>query len=234
MSKVLDRFRAIDLTHPLHEGIPTWSGGCGFRLEIKLDYPQGLRVQSVKSHAGVGTHIDAPTHFIKDSWNIADLPLENLIVPVSVLDISHKMAPDLLISISDIELFEKSNGQIPQHSLFLAYTGWSQFWNDPDRYRNPDETGKMHFPGFSEEAALFLLKRGIVGVGIDTLSPDGSINGPGVRYPVHEVILGAKKYIIENVAHLDQMPPSGGYCIALPPRSCGATESAARLVGLVP
>ncbi len=66
------------------------------------------------------------------------------------------MAPDLLISISDIELFEKSNGQIPQHSLFLAYTGWSQFWNDPDRYRNPDETGKMHFPGFSEEAALFL------------------------------------------------------------------------------
>lgn len=45
MKRVLDKFLAVDLTHPLHEGIPTWSGGCGFRLEVKLDYPQGVRVQ---------------------------------------------------------------------------------------------------------------------------------------------------------------------------------------------
>ena len=108
MRKIFDRFeRAIDLTHPLHEKIPTWSGGCGFRLEVKLDYPDGLRVQSLKSHAGVGTHIDAPTHFFKDSWNIGDIPLENLLVPVSVLNVSHKMDPDLFITVSDLEEFEE-------------------------------------------------------------------------------------------------------------------------------
>lgn len=233
MRKVLERFRAIDLTHPLHEGIPTWSGGCGFKLDIKLDYPQGLRVQSLKSHAGVGTHIDAPTHFIKDSWNIADIPLENLIVPVSILDMRHKMDPDLFISPSDIEAFEKAHGRIPDHSLFLANTGWSQYWIEPLKYRNPDASGQMHFPGFSKEAAIFLLKRNIVGLGIDTLSPDGSMNGPGVQFPVHEIILGAKKYIIENIANLDQMPPVGAYAIALPPRLLEATESAARLIGLI-
>jgi len=233
MRKILERFRAIDLTHPLHAEIPTWSGGCGFKLTIQLDYPEGLRVQSLKSHAGVGTHIDAPTHFIKDSWNIGDIPLENLIVPVSVLDISHKMDADLFITPGDIEMFEKAHGRIPDHSLFLANTGWSQYWPEPEKYRNPDACGRMHFPGFSEEAAAFLLKRKIVGLGIDTLSPDGSNNGPGVRYPVHELILGAKKYIIENATNLNQMPPVGAYAIALPPRAAEATESAARMVGLV-
>lgn len=233
MRKVLGRFSPIDLTHPLHEGIPTWSGGCGFKLEIKLDYSEGLCVQSLKSHAGVGTHIDAPTHFIKDSWNIADIPLENLIVPVSVLDITHKMDPNLFISPSDIEAFEKTHGRIPDHSLFLANTGWSKYWSEPLKYRNPDSKGQMHFPGFSKEAAALLLKRNIVGLGIDTLSPDGSNNGLGVRYPVHETLLGAKKYIIENVANLNQMPPIGAYAIALPPRSSHATESAMRLVGLI-
>ena len=104
---ILGKYRAIDLSHPLHEKIPTWSGGCGFRLDVKLDYPQGLRVQSLKSHAGIGTHIDAPTHFFEGSWNIADIPLENLIVPVFVLDISAKMDADLFITPADIEAFEK-------------------------------------------------------------------------------------------------------------------------------
>lgn len=233
MRQVLNRFRLIDLTHPLHETIPTWSGGCGFKLEIKLDYPQGLRVQNLKSHAGVGTHMDAPSHFVSESWNIGDIPLENLIVPVSVLNVSHKMVPNLFISAQDIYDFEKDHGFIPEHSLFLAYTGWSRYWSDSKRYRNPEADGHMNFPGFSKEAAALLLEKNIVGLGIDTLSPDGSINGPGVRYPVHELILGAKKYILENVANLDQMPPTGAYAIALPPKVRDGTESAVRLIGLI-
>ncbi len=234
MDSVLGSFRAVDLSHVLHEGIPTWSGGCGFRLEVKMDYPEGLRVQSLKCHAGVGTHIDAPTHFVKDSWNIADIPLDQLIVPVFVLDLRAEMGPDFFILPKHIEAFEKEHGKIGEKSLVLAHTGWGQFWNEPLRYRNPDAAGRMHFPGFSEEAARLLLKRKIAGLGIDTLSPDGSVNGAGVRYPVHELILGAKKYIIENAAHLELMPPMGAYAIALPPRAASATESAARLVGLVP
>ncbi len=234
MNRVLDQFEAVDLTHPLHEGVPTWSGGCGFRLEVKMDYSEGLRVQSLKSHAGVGTHIDAPTHFFKDSWNIGDIPLDQLIVPLIVLDFRDLMAPDFFILPEHIKAFEEKHGMIREKSLVLALTGWGQFWNEPLRYRNPDETGRMHFPGFSEASALFLLKRNIAGLGIDTLSPDGSTNGAAIRYPVHELILGAKKYIIENAAHLDLMPPTGAYAIALPPRASFATESAARLVGLIP
>lgn len=233
MKRVLDKFLAVDLTHPLHEGIPTWSGGCGFRLEVKLDYPQGVRVQSLKSHAGIGTHIDAPSHFIEGGNNIGDIPLEHLIVPLLVLDISEKMDPDLFIEPEDIEAFEQEHGPIPSGSAFFAYTGWGRYWKDGVRYRNPDPNGVMHFPGFSKQAAQLLVQRGVHGIGIDTLSPDGSNNGSKALYPVHLEILGSGGYIIENVANLDQVPPKGAYLVALPPRATDATESAARAIALI-
>ena len=228
---IFDRFKIIDLTHSLHEGVPTWSGGCGYRLEIKLDYEQGLRAQTMKGHAGVGTHMDAPSHFIPDSWNIGDIPLENLIVPACVIDVRKERAPDLFIQPRHLEAFEKRHGPIPARSLVIGQTGWEQFWAEPERYRSPDSAGKMHFPGFSAEAADFLIHRKICGIGIDTLSPDGS---SGRSFPVHEKILGARMYILENLAHLDQMPPTGAYVIAFPPKAQEATESIARVAALIP
>jgi len=229
MTRVLDRFRAVDLTHFLDEKVPTWSGNCGFRLEIRLDYEQGLRVQTVKSHAGVGTHMDAPSHFIRGSWNIADIPLEQLIVPAYVFRIEGK--PDLFIRPSDIEAYEKKWGPIPPRALFIASTGWEKHWGDPNRYRNPDSEGRMHFPGFSAEAADLLIERNVSGIGIDTLSPDGSNTD---QFPVHEKILGAKKYIIENLAHLHEMPPTGAFAIVFPPKARDATECVCRVAGLIP
>lgn len=227
---VLDRFRIVDLSHPLDEYVPTWSGGCGFRLEIKLDYEQGLLVQSVKSHAGVGTHIDAPSHFVPGGWNVGDIPLENLIVPAYVFKISTP-EPDHFIKPSEIEAYEKKWGRIPERALFMAYTGWDKRWMDAARYRNPDKEGNMHFPGYSGEAADFLIHRKVSGIGIDTLSPDGS---RFKEFPVHHKILGAGKYILENLAQLDAMPPTGAYAIVFPPRTRQASESVCRAAGLIP
>ena len=88
----------------------------------------------------------------------------------------------------------------------------------------------MRYPGFSKEAAEFLVEKKIAGLGIDTLSPDGCNIG---CYPVHEVILGAGMYIIENLAHLDKMVESGGYAVALPPKIYNGSESALRVVGII-
>lgn len=229
---LFSRLKKIDLTHPLDESVPTWTGGCGFRLEIKMDYPEGLRVQSLKSHAGVGTHMDAPSHFIEGGKNIGEVVLDDLIVPFCVLDISQKRDPDLFIQKEDIEAFERKEGKIPKKALFAAYTGWDKFWKEPEKYRNRDREGRMHFPGFSQEAAEYLLEKGVSGIGIDTLSPDGSNNGKGAKtYPVHLAILGAGKYILENLANLSQMP-SQAYAICLPAKAMEASEAACRIIGL--
>ncbi len=230
---VLGNFEAIDLTHDIESSIPTWNGSCGFHFEVKMDYDQGVRVLLYKCHAGVGTHMDAPSHFFRDGAVISDLDVNNLIVPARVIDVSAKVHPDLFIGPEDMLDHEKRWGKIEENSLVFAYTGWEKFWKDVNCYRNPDDFGKMHFPGFDEKAAELLLERKIAGIGIDTLSPDGSNNGPGAKYPVHECVLRAGKYIIENAANLSKMPPKGAFAIALPLKITVGAEAAMRLVGLV-
>lgn len=224
-------FECIDLTHSLEENSPTWEGISGFKEYIDVDYDNDARAMSYEMFAGVGTHIDAPSHFIKDGDTIAEIKLRELIVKSCVIDIRHKVKYDdaYMLSVEDIKDFENKHGEIKENSVVIAYTGWSVRWPDSPAYRNPDADGKMHFPGFSVESADYLLKKAIAGIGIDTLSPDISHD-----FPVHKKILGAGKYIIENLANLDKMPPWGAYIFALPLKIKNATEAPARVVGLIP
>ena len=231
--KVLGKFEAIDLTHPLDCNVPTWNGSCGFQFEVKMDYDQGVRVLLYKCHGGVGTHMDAPSHFYPDGDSMSDIPLDQLIVPVCIIDVSSKSHPDYFLGPEEVLEHEKKWGEIEEKSLVFAYTGWDKFWGDVKRYRNADFSGKMHFPGFDVKAAELLLERKISGLGIDTLSPDGSHNGPGDRYAVHECLLREGKFIIENAAHLSKMPAKGGYALALPLKIVHGAEAPMRLVGLV-
>jgi kynurenine formamidase len=219
----------IDLTHPLSVQVPTWNGSCGFCLERKQDYEQMFRVQQIKMQAGVGTHMDAPSHCIPNGKSIADIPLSMLIVPACVIDVSAKCHAAYEVSVEDVEKYEKEYGRIPKNSLVIACTGWSRFWEDPDAYRNVDASGHMCFPAFSPAAVEFLLTREIAGIAIDTLSPDCA----DADFPVHQRILGAGKYIIENIANASQMPPQGGYVIALPLLAEEATEAPLRIIGLI-
>ena len=227
---MIERYTLVDLTHPLHEGVPTWTGRCGFHLEIKIDYDQGLRAQTQRGHAGIGTHMDAPSHFVPGGANIGDIPLEQLIVPLSVLDLTGKLSPDLLVTPQDLLDYEKQYGPIAANSVVAAMTGWEKYWSQPERYRNPDDSGKMHYPGFTAAAARLLVERNVAGIGIDTLSPDGSNDG----FPVHEAILGAGKYILENLAHLSRVPARGAFIIAFPPNIRDASEYTLRAAALIP
>lgn len=227
---LLEHFKVEDLTQPLSASVPTWNGSCGFCLEIKKDYDQMFRVQQVKMHAGVGTHMDAPSHRIQGGSSIADIPVEQLVAPICIIDVSKKAGSDYEISLQNIKDYEAVYGLIPSNALVIGFTGWSRFWTNSDAYRNMDTNGQMHFPAFSAESACLLIERNISGIAIDTLSPD--CQDPD--FSVHKIILGAGKYIIENIADCSQLPPRGGYAIALPFRAENATESPVRVIALVP
>ncbi|MBI5273483.1 MAG: cyclase family protein, partial [Chlamydiales bacterium] len=216
----------IDLTHIIHPQIPTWNGSCGFCHKTILDYGKtGVKVMKFEMHAGVGTHMDAPSHFKEgEGVDVADVPLDKLIGPLCVIDVRKKMTQDLMIGIKDIKAFEQQFGKIPKNSFVVGYTGWDQFWSSPNQYRNEDKMGNMHFPGFDEKAAAYLLDKEISGIGIDTLSPDGS----NMQFPVHKVILGAKKIILENLTNLHQVPAIGSYLFAIPAKIQFATEATVR------
>ncbi len=223
-------FSLIDLTHALVPEMPSWNGSCGFSHEIKLDYKDcstdvKFRVQQIKMHAGIGTHIDAPSHCIPGGKNVEELDLSQLCASCVVLDISHKANEHYSLSVQDIQDFEHRHGSIAPHTFVIVFTGWERFWNLPKLYHNNHK-----FPSVSQEAAAFLLDRHIAGLGIDTLSPDRPSDG----FPVHQLILGAGKYIVENIANAQKLPPKGAYSLALPLKITHGTEAPLRLVGLLP
>lgn len=226
----LPNYTSIDLTHTLTPEAPTWNGSCGFCLEVKKDYDQLFRVQQIKMHAGVGTHMDAPSHRFSGVFSISDISLDHLITPACLIDVSKKAGQDYEISLHDVHEYEKAYGTIPANALVIGYTGWERYWLEPNKYRNEDAQGQMHFPAFSGDAAELLVSRKIAGIAIDTLSPDCL----DPAFPVHLALLGSGKYIIENIAHASKLPPKGAYVIALPLNAAGATEAPARVIGLIP
>lgn len=222
-------YKVIDLTHTLDETIPSWNGGCGFKHEIRLDYDDcatdvKFRVQQIKMHAGIGTHIDAPAHIIPGGLTVDQLSLQQLIAPCVMIDLSSRAHERYGVSVDDIFAFEEVHGIIQPQSFIIIRTGWDRFWSEPHRYRN-----NHVFPSITSEAAQFLLKRQVVGVGIDTLSPDRPEDG----YPVHAAILGAGKYIVENVANSSMVPPVGSFILVLPIKTKGGTEAPVRLIALI-
>ncbi len=227
----LTNYDWVDLTHTLHPGVPTWNGSCGFHQKMVLDYDSGLRVFKVDMHAGVGTHIDAPAHFKEGiGCDISEIPLKNCFGPLCVINLKNRTSPHLFVQIEDIENYEKNYGRIPEGAFVVADTGWARFWSQPEKYRNPDSNGKMNFPGFSSSSIDHLHQRNIHGIGIDTLSPDGSSDS----FPVHQKILGEKKIILENLTNLDKVPLTGAYLFFLPPKIFEATEAVVRVVAFCP
>lgn len=221
----------IDLTQVISEQTPTWDIGCCFHLQVKCQYHDCVtetkfQVQTMQTPMGIGTHIDAPLHCFPGGLDIASLSIETLVVPSCVIDVRQKATQDYFVSVEDILSYETKYGKIPANSLVLVLTGWSSKWENIAEYRCEDRQGRKHFPGVSEAAALLLLERKIVGLGIDTLSPDGS----HVDFPVHKILLGQGKYLLENLTQLEKLPAKGAEIIVMPMKIEGATEAPCRIV----
>lgn len=228
----MEKFTVVDLTHKVHQDIPTWDMTCGYFVKTMRDYRHcpgefKFRSQALDIRASAGTHIDSPAHCFEGKRDVSKLTMDELISPVVVIDVSEKANQNerYKASVEDIESFENTYGKIKPKAFVLFYTGWSHFWNEPDRYHN-----NFVFPSVSAQSANMLLEREITGMGIDTLSPDCDEKGSFV----HNILLGADKYIIENVANAQSLPAKGAYILVMPLNVEGATESPIRLVGLVP
>ncbi len=220
--------RFIDLTHTLTSESPGWDTSCNFKHIITSDYadfatPVKFRIGSYTMPAGIGTHIDAPSHCCEGALTIDKLALEQLIVPCVCIDVSNMADQNFILTRKNILTFEDQYGEINSGNLVIVYTGWDRYWNDADAYRN-----NYQFPSVSLEAAEYLVDKDIAGLGVDTLSPDCLKSG----FPVHKIILGGGKYIIENVANARQLPARGALALAFPLKVQNGTEAPLRLIAM--
>jgi kynurenine formamidase len=217
----------VDLTHPLISAASATLAASPVRNASMLQKTQLRRVS-----ASSNTAIDAPAHLVRGMWTVDQIPPERLIAPLSVLDVTAQVRrnPDYEVSVEDIAQWEQIHGEIPPGSVVVARTGWGTRWDSPKDYRNIDKKGVMHFPGYSADAAKFLVEaRLALALGIDTLSVDP---GSSRTLAVHQYTLAHSVYHLENVANLERVPDAGAVVVVAPMKLEGEVDGPVRILAL--
>jgi kynurenine formamidase len=238
---VFDENKIVDLTYPFDEHTIYWPTAKPFQLEIVAagEAPGGYwyAANNICLAEHGGTHLDAPIHFAKGKRAADEVPVQQLIGPAVVIDVRAQAAqnPDYRLSVADIEAWEKRHGRIPAGAIVIMWSGWGERWPDKKRYLGTDQPGdvaNLHFPGFSREAATFLVsQREIDAVGVDTPSID---YGQSQDFIAHQIINGANKPGLENIAHVEKLPPVGATLIALPMKIAKGSGGPVRIIAVLP
>jgi kynurenine formamidase len=227
--------RVLDLSYAISDKLVPWPGDEKF-FEAKVNASvekNGYFTRSFWMLEHYGTHLDAPAHFPPGKATVDQIPVKQLFGPAVVIDVRAESGrdADYQLGSARVEEWEKRHGRIPEGSIVLLRTGWSSRWPDAQKYRNQDAKGKMHFPGFSAEAAKLLIERKVSGLGCDTLSID---HGASSDYAVHHLALGAGLYQLENLADMSELPETGAFLIVAPIKLEGGSGGPVRVFALLP
>jgi kynurenine formamidase len=237
----VDDKKIIDMTYPFAEDTLHWPTAKPFHLEKVSEGRTAAGFwYSSYNYGGsehVGTHLDAPFHFAEGKWTTDQIPLARTIGPGVIIDVRRAVQSDrdYLLSVQDIRRWEKRFGRIPNAAIVIMYSGWGKHWSNRKLYFGTDEAGdvvNLHFPGFSKEAAEFLIRqRAVKAVGVDTPSID---HGPSRDFIVHQTLGAANVPIFENVAALDRLPSKSATIFAIPMKIQGGSGAPLRIFAQVP
>jgi kynurenine formamidase len=238
------RFRWVDLTHDFSSETIYWPTARPFRLDSVFQGTTAggfwYEANNFAAAEHGGTHLDAPVHFAEGKETTDRVPLQRLIGPAVVIDVSDSTAanPDYQVRRADLERWAASGDGARAHgAIVLIRTGWGRRWPDRQRYLGTTKTGdegvkELHFPGIAPEAAELLAGDWqVAAVGIDTPSLD---YGQSQTYSSHQILFRASIPGFENVANLDSVPATGAYVIALPMKILGGSGGPLRIVAAVP
>ena len=234
--------RWIDLTHAFNAETVYWPTAKMFKKETVFQgHTDGGFYYSAYNFSASehgGTHLDAPIHFAEGKLTADRLPVDQLIGPGVVIDVTGPVSKnvDYLVTARDIEANERVHGRIPAGSIVLINTGRAALYPDREKYMGTAERGagavpKLHFPGLSKEAAELLVARRIGAVGIDTPSID---YGQSKKFEAHVALMTGNIPAFENVADMSALPPRGATIIALPMKIEGGSGGPLRIIAHLP
>jgi kynurenine formamidase len=222
-----------NLSHPLSPESPVWPGRLPFQMETETTVADdGFAASVLTIHEHIGTHLDAPAHFVDGGTTTDLIGADQLVAPMAVIDVVAQASADVdyAVTIDDLLAWEAENGELPVGAFVAMNSGWSDRFSDAEAFVNLDADGVQHYPGFDPEAATFLIEqRSIVGIGVDTLSQDP---GNSTDFGTHVAIAGAGLYGVECVANLGDVPSSGATIIVGGPNHEGGSGGLARLLAL--
>ncbi len=225
----------MNLSHPVSPQTPHWPGDPPVEFEAWANIGRDgyfLRRFSMSEHGG--THLTAPASFYPDGRTVDQYPVAELVKPAVVIDVREQCRPnrDYALTADDLMAWESRHGMVPSGCIVLLLTGWAEHWNNPGEYLGADANGGLHFPGFGPDAAALLVNgRGAAGLGTDTA---GVEPGADSSFAVSKLVLSQPRIVLENLANLHRLPPTGAALVIGLLRLSGGSGSPAAVTAFLP
>ena len=203
----------IDVSIPLHNGMAEWPGDAPFERRFSHTIAGGAdnNLSQLRTSAHIGTHMDAPLHFIENAPGIDTMPIDAVVGPARVVQIRDPQA----VQVVELEPLALEPGE---RVLFRT--------RNSER-RLADSPFVTDFVYIAPEAARFLVERGVRTVGVDYLSVGAFRDELGRE--THRILLGGGIWIIEGV-NLADVAPGAYEMICLPLKLVGSDGAPARAV----
>ena len=212
--------RVHDLTALLQTHMPVWPTAPLPVFEpLGIVSRDGYSIERVTCTTHTGTHMDAPFHFLEDGLTVDRIPPEQLVGPAVVLDVRGAAKGTVISS----KALEERWPDRAHPAFVLLRTDWS-------RKRAPTKEYLYDFPGIDPEAAEWLVRKSVRGVGTDTLGIDPYSNA---KFEAHKVLLGKGIWILEALDHLDELKVGAEYTlVAAPLKIAGGSGAMARVFAI--
>jgi len=188
-----------DISLTISNDLPVWPGDTPIALVRNKDMQHGelYTLSQITTTVHVGSHLDAPMHFVRDGHGVDQIDLNKLIGPCFVIDLPN-------VDSIDAQSLEWAN--LPaQTTRLLCRTRNSEYWARGDTKFHTD------FVAIDPSAAEWIVQRGIQLVGVDYLSV-GAYEG-GI--PTHEILLSNGVVPVEGL-DLSRIEPDEYQLICLP------------------
>jgi arylformamidase len=175
----------------------------------------------------IGTHVDAPFHFVDGATTVENMPLEKYAGPALLLDLRQVAKAQSPLLVSELEQ-AGANAQSVRDKIVVLFTGWAEAESGGPRFYG-------HGPYLSTEGAAFLAEYGANAVAVDFPidkhpdSPQSTIKD----FPVHRLLLGQNIPLIENLINLDKLVGQEFELWALPLKLKGGDGAATRAVARI-
>ncbi len=199
-----------DISQTLCEGIAVWPGDPEFRQRwiMRIKDGESSNVSAVDMGVHTGTHVDAPLHMDDSGGNIAGMPVRHFLGPARVFSISTRES----IGAADLADLEWKG---VERVLFKTRPAGS-----------PNHPFDKNYVCLEESAAEFLVKQGILLVGIDAPSVD-AVESKDLSS--HRILLRHGIAILEG-AQLDSVPAGDYELVCLPLKLAGLDGSPVRAI----
>ncbi|WP_247730147.1 cyclase family protein [Halovivax limisalsi] len=208
----------VDLSMPLTEDLPVFPGYPSFEAtKIRSHEEDGAVSHALSLTTHLGTHVDAPAHFVPGGATVDDLPLETLTGAARVVDLRSHAGETITADVLAAEA-----GSIDE-PIALLLTG-----DVDDSFEAADffETAAV----LDESGAEWLLEQSVSAVGNDFLTESISVD----ERPVHHALLGAGVPIVEYLCNVDDIVTADVVEFSCLPLSLPSLEAApARAVARV-